>query len=99
MAAKQESGGLFAAVSDEEIVAAYRRLAAEAGVFCEPASAAPIAGLLHLARSEPKKFAGQTIVAVLTGHGLKDPQTAIAGAPPLGAPVPDDLAALEAALR
>src|SRR5207253_7899094 len=46
--AQRESGGLFAAVSDEEIVAAYGRLAAEAGVFCEPASAAPVAGLLRL---------------------------------------------------
>jgi threonine synthase len=99
VAAQQESGGLFAAVTDEEILSAYQRLAREAGVFCEPASAAPIAGLLQLARAQPKKFAGQTIVAVLTGHGLKDPQTAIASAPALGAPVADDLAALEAALR
>jgi threonine synthase len=68
-------------------------------VFCEPASAAPIAGILRLAREQPKKFAGQTIVAVLTGHGLKDPQTAIASAPALGAPVDNDPAALEAALR
>jgi threonine synthase len=99
VAAQQESGGLFAAVTDEEILAAYRRLSSEAGVFCEPASAAPVAGLLKLARAEPKRFAGQTIVAVLTGHGLKDPQSAIANAPALGAPVDDDLAALEAALR
>jgi threonine synthase len=99
VAAQQESGGLFAAVTDEEILAAWKRLAGEAGVFCEPASATPIAGLLHLARKDPKRFAGQTIVAVLTGHGLKDPQTAISSAPPLGAPVPDDSAALEAALR
>ena len=99
VAAKQESGGLFAAVSDDEILAAYRRLASEAGVFCEPASAAPIAGLLRLARESSKKFTGQTIVAVITGHGLKDPQSAIASAPALGAPVPNDPAALEAALR
>src|SRR5207248_5015353 len=97
--AQKESGGLFAAVSDEEILSAWKRLAGEAGVFCEPASAAPIAGLLHLAREQPKRFAGQTIVAVLTGHGLKDPQTAISSAPALGAPVPDDPAALEAAFR
>ena len=99
VAAQQESGGLFAAVTDDEILAAYRRLSSEAGVFCEPASAAPVAGLLKLARQQPKKFAGQTIVAVLTGHGLKDPQAAIAAAPPLGAPIDDDPAALEAALR
>ncbi len=99
VAARDESGGLFAAVTDEEILAAYRRLASEAGVFCEPASAAPIAGLLRLVREGTKTFAGQTIVAVLTGHGLKDPQTAIAAAPALGEPVADDPAALEAALR
>jgi threonine synthase len=99
VAAQKESGGLFAAVTDEEILAAYRRLASEAGVFCEPASAAPVAGLLKLARETPEKFAGQTVVAVLTGHGLKDPQSAIASAPALGPPVPNDPAALEAALR
>ncbi|HEX4386254.1 MAG TPA: threonine synthase [Myxococcales bacterium] len=96
VAAQKESGGLFAAVTDEEIVAAYSRLSREAGVFCEPASAAPVAGLLKLARTE--SFSGQTIVAVLTGHGLKDPQTAIGAAKPLAASVPDDLAALEEAL-
>jgi threonine synthase len=99
VAAQRESGGLFASVTDEEIVAAYKRLASEAGVFCEPASAAPIAGLLKLARSQPGLFEGQTIVTVLTGHGLKDPQTAISAAPPMGDTVPDDLASLEAALR
>ncbi len=99
VAAQQESGGMFAAVTDDEILAAYRRLSSEAGVFCEPASAAPVAGLLKLARAEPKRFAGQVIVAVLTGHGLKDPQAAIAAAPALGAPIDDDPAALEAALK
>ena len=97
--AQRESGGLFAAVSDDEILSACRRLAAEAGVFCEPASAAPMAGLLRLARETPRRFEGQTIVAVLTGHGLKDPQSAIASAPELGEPVADDPAALEEALR
>jgi threonine synthase len=95
--AQRESKGLFAAVTDDEIVSAYQRLAREAGVFCEPASAAPIAGLLKLGQRE--SLAGQTIVAVLTGHGLKDPQTAIGAAKPLAASVPDDLAALEEALR
>jgi threonine synthase len=95
--AQRESKGLFAAVSDDEIVSAWKRLAREAGVFCEPASAAPIAGLLKLARSQ--SFAGQTVVAILTGHGLKDPQTAIGKAPPLAASVPDDPAALEEALK
>jgi threonine synthase len=96
--ARTESGGLFAAVSDAEILLAYQRLAAEAGVFCEPASAAPIAGLLRLARETSGRFRGQRLVAVLTGHGLKDPQTAIAQAPALGAPVADDFDALAKAL-
>jgi threonine synthase len=95
--AQRESKGLFAAVSDDEIVSAWKRLAREAGVFCEPASAAPVAGLLKLSRSQ--SFAGQTVVAILTGHGLKDPQTAIGKAPPLAPSVPDDPAALEEALK
>jgi threonine synthase len=98
IAAQRESGGLFAAVTDAEILAAYRRLSSEAGVFCEPASAAPVAGLLRLAR-EKRDFAGQRIVAILTGHGLKDPQAAIDAASGIGPPVADDAAALEAALQ
>lgn len=98
IAAQRESGGLFASATDAEILAAQRRLASEAGVFCEPASAAPIAGLLKLAAATPGRFAGQTLVAVLTGHGLKDPQTAIADAPPLPEPIENDFAALEKAL-
>jgi threonine synthase len=98
LAARDESRGLIGMVSDEQILDAYRRLAAEAGVFCEPASAAPVAGLLKLARETPGRFAGQVLVAVLTGHGLKDPQTAIAHAPPLAAPVPNEPRALEEAL-
>ncbi|HEX9574475.1 MAG TPA: threonine synthase [Myxococcales bacterium] len=95
--AQRESGGQFAAVPDEEIVAAYARLAAEAGVFCEPASAAPVAGLLRLSRERPGRFAGQRLVAVLTGHGLKDPQAAIGLAPPL--PEPVAVESIEEALR
>ena len=72
MAAVTESGGGIEAVSDAEILAAYRMLAAREGVFCEPASAASVAGLLrHGARD------AQRVVCVLTGHGLKDPQTAL----------------------
>jgi len=95
--AQRESGGLFAAVTDDEIVAAWRRLAAEVGVFCEPASASPVAGLLRLARERPGRFSGQRLVAVLTGHGLKDPQAAIAQAPALPAPVAPE--SIEEALR
>jgi threonine synthase len=73
MDAMTSSGGAVAAVSDEQILAAYRLLAAEEGVFCEPASAASVAGLLaHGARG------ARRVVCVLTGHGLKDPQTALA---------------------
>ena len=96
--AQRESLGLFAAATDAEILSAQKRLASEAGVFCEPASAAPIAGLLKLAAATPGRFRGQTLVAVLTGHGLKDPQTAIAEAPPLPEPIANDFDTLAEAL-
>jgi threonine synthase len=86
------SSGAIAAVSDAEILDAWRLLAAEEGVFCEPASAAAVAGLLrHGARD------AQRVVCVLTGHGLKDPQTALDHA---GAVVPceAELEALERAV-
>jgi threonine synthase len=72
MGAVVGSSGRVAAVSDEEIIAAWRLLAAEEGVFCEPASAAAVAGLLRHGAGG----AGR-VVCVLTGHGLKDPQTAL----------------------
>jgi len=71
-AAATESGGTIAAVTDEQILEAYRYLAAEESVFCEPASAASVAGLLDL--GVPR---GSTVVCVLTGHGLKDPDVAL----------------------
>jgi threonine synthase len=71
LAAVRESGGLIESVTDEEILAAQQLLAREEGTFCEPASAAGIAGLLKLAR-EGRGPEG-TVVSVLTGHGLKDP--------------------------
>ena len=73
--ARDESGGRIDSVSDEEILAAYRDLARMEGVFCEPASAASVAGVRKAAAAghiDP----GATIVCVLTGHGLKDPDTA-----------------------
>ncbi len=78
VSAAKESEGSILAVTDREILAAYRRVAHE-GLFAEPASAASVAGLLHLAAGEglPK---GATVVCVLTGHGLKDPEWAITGA-------------------
>jgi threonine synthase len=76
-AAKNESGGWFNECSDEEILRAQKLLAATEGIFCEPASAISIAGLLKdLERSVIGE--GSTIVCTLTGHGLKDPDTAIA---------------------
>jgi threonine synthase len=78
--ARDESGGRIEAVSDDEILASWRDLARLEGIFCEPASAAPIAGLKKLVAGgaiDP----GGTIVAVLTGHGLKDPELAARNAP------------------
>jgi threonine synthase len=71
-AAASESGGDIRAVSDDEILSAYRILAQEEGVFCEAASAASVAGLLKVGVAP-----GETVVCVLTGHGLKDPDLAI----------------------
>ncbi len=74
--ARDVSGGVIAAVTDEQILAAHRVLSAEAGVFVEPASAAGVAGLL--ARAEAGQVpAGARIVVTVTGHGLKDPQWAL----------------------
>ncbi len=73
--ARDESAGLIAAVSDEEILEAYRLLARTEGVFCEPASAASVAGLLKLARTG-WNFEGKRVVCVITGTGLKDPDLA-----------------------
>lgn len=72
-AAASESGGGIDSVTDDEILAAYRLLASTESVFCEPASAASVAGLLKMGVPE-----GSTVVCVLTGHGLKDPDRAIA---------------------
>ena len=74
IAAQTESGGAFNAVTDDEIAAAYSLLAAEEGIFCEPASAASVAGLLKVKQQVPE---GATVVCVLTGNGLKDPEAAI----------------------
>jgi len=78
IAAAKESEGAIVSVTDRQILVAYRRVAHE-GLFAEPASAASVAGLLHL-DAEGLLPAGATIVCVLTGHGLKDPEWAIAGA-------------------
>jgi threonine synthase len=77
--ARAESGGLIGSVTDEQILAAYRLLAQREGVFGEPASAAGVAGLLQ-ARADGSIAAGSVVVCTITGHGLKDPDTAVAGA-------------------
>ncbi|MEB3180978.1 MAG: threonine synthase [Nostocaceae cyanobacterium] len=74
LAVQTASGGTFNAVSDEDILNAYRILASEEGVFCEPASATSVAGLLQVKDQIPN---GATVVCVLTGNGLKDPDSAI----------------------
>ncbi|AZI41761.1 threonine synthase [Deinococcus psychrotolerans] len=73
--AVNESAGLFDMVTDDEILEAYRKIARD-GVFCEPASAAPVAGLMKL-HAAGKLPAGAQVVAVLTGNGLKDPNIAL----------------------
>jgi threonine synthase len=78
--ARDESGGAIEAVTDRQILAAYRLLAREEGVFVEPASAASVAGLLQ-ARDEGLVQPGQRVVCTVTGNGLKDPDWAISGAP------------------
>lgn len=97
IAARDESGGWIRAVSDKEILSAQARLAAEAGVFVEPASAAPIAGLLAAAeRGEVPK--GATITCTVTGNGLKDTATALAGVAIDPKVIPVDTGAAAAAL-
>ena len=94
--ARDESGGDIRSVTDDEILDAYLRLAREEGVFCEPASAACVAGLLKATR-EGLSLAGQTVVCVITGSGLKDPETAMKAKADL-IELPANLAAIEKAL-
>ncbi|HLK11575.1 MAG TPA: threonine synthase [Candidatus Binatia bacterium] len=97
VAARDESGGAIEAIDDEEILAAYRLLARTEGVFAEPASAISLAGALRLGASGRLR-PGDTLVLTLTGHGLKDPDTAIANSE-AAISIPADLARLGAALE
>ena len=98
MAAFTTSRGRVAAVSDQQILDAYRWLAASEGVFCEPASAASVAGLLAHGLPVVEGVAPpETVVCVLTGHGLKDPDTALSKAPPV-INCENDLSAVERAV-
>ncbi len=86
-AARDDSGGLIDAVTDRQILEAYRLLARREAVFVEPASAASVAGLLMTA-ADGRLPRGATVVCTVTGNGLKDPEWAISGAPkPVTVPV------------
>ena len=103
MAAAEESRGFIRAVSDREILEAYRLLASREGVFVEPASAASVADLLKLAKQgyfNALKRTGKqplTVVCILTGHGLKDPERAIKSIR-LGKPLPPSLSVISKAV-
>ncbi len=89
VAARDESEGRISEVTDDEILAAYALLAEKEGVFVEPASAASVAGVLRYREHLP----GGSVVCTLTGHGLKDPATALHGVPEPD-PIPAELDAL-----
>ena len=74
VAARDDSGGRIDSVTDEEILEAYRRLARDEGIFCEPASAASVAGVIKARREGT--LSDESCVCILTGNGLKDPDTA-----------------------
>jgi len=95
-AARDESGGHIGAVTDAEILEAYRLVASEEAVFVEPASAAPVAGLLRAAK-EGLVGPADVVVCTVTGHGLKDPQRAIAEVE-VADPVPAEIGAVAEAV-
>ncbi|YCU36689.1 threonine synthase [Mycobacteroides abscessus] len=97
VAAQQESGGQFLAVTDEEILNAYRLVASSEGVFVEPASAASIAGLLKSV-ADGWVAKGSTVVCTVTGNGLKDPDNALSGMPEV-TPIPVQASAVAEALE
>lgn len=96
VAARDESGGAIGTVTDDEILAAQGMMASKVGIFGEPASAAPLAGLLKLTRSG-MDFSGRRIVCVVTGNGLKDTDIVLKSASGF-LELPADLAAIERGL-
>jgi threonine synthase len=92
-AARDESGGVIDSVTDEEILNAYRLLAIKEGIFGEPASAASLAGLIKKSKSG-MDFSGKRVVCVITGSGLKDPDTALKSAHTIPE-IPADLETIE----
>ena len=97
-AARDESGGLIDCVSDQEILDAYQLLSGKEGIFVEPASAASVAGLRKMVSQGKVDLSDSTVVCVLTGNGLKDPDTAVKLATQV-LHVPASLEAVEKALR
>ena len=97
LAARDESGGVIDTVSDEEILSAYSLLASNEGIFCEPASAVSVAGLIKL-RRQGLDLAGRRVVCIITGSGLKDPELATRSMKSTITEVNSDIAEVEAAL-
>lgn len=97
-AAAKESGGFIDSVTDEEILAAYSLLAKSEGIFCEPASAASIAGLIKSLKAN-KIEANSRVVCVLTGNGLKDPDTALKLSAVELKPVAPNIEAMQEAMK
>ena len=97
LAARDESRGLIESVTDDEILEAQRMIVGLEGVFCEPASAAGVAGVRRLA-AEGRIGKGETVVCVLTGHGLKDPDAVQAEEGSL-IPIPPDLGSIREAME
>ena len=97
VAARDESGGTIEAVSDEEILEMQLRIARREGIFCEPASAAGVAGVARMAREGRLDRSG-SVVCILTGHGLKDPDI-VAGEEGSMRAIPADAEAIREAMR
>jgi threonine synthase len=97
VAARDESGGVIEAVRDEAILDMQRRIARSEGIFCEPASAAGVAGVANMAR-EGRLDRSEMVVCILTGHGLKDPDIVAAEEGSMR-PVTADAAAIREAMR
>ena len=97
LTARDESGGTIDMVTDDNIMEAYKMLASKEGVFCEPASAAGLAGLIKHAKAG-LNLEGKKIVCIITGHGLKDPDLANEIEPVWMEEYPPDLDAVEQAL-
>ncbi len=97
MQARDESGGGIGMVSDDDIIEAYHLMAKREGIFCEPASAASVAGLITRAR-QGESFEGRRVVCIITGSGLKDPDVAEQTNAPVMEEFPAELEAVERAL-